>query len=353
MCSSLPKDRRQHIQDKAYDAQAGQRLHKYIEYYLKNKHAPPDLLPKDEELCDTTYNLLQQAREQLGFWDLDTEQWQETRLPLRNHMLEIVTTGQFDFLEIYRPKLMCLIADWKTLWNEHTAPQFNYQLIQYACELYQKYEWMQTFYLVLIQPNMAGKKKMQIAKFTREQLAYYIEEILEIYENATNPDAPRIPGPFQCELCPARFDCPEALSAALGLMTPHFLSVEGVDPKKLHGIRKAKKLIAEVCGDYEERAVAMLQLDKDSVPGFEMQQGSKNTKVSCSLQAWDRVKPILTGQEYSDATSVSVSLLTDIYFIKRKAMGKKITKDRSRDIIEEHLGDLLIVTRNKDSLKEK
>jgi len=169
---AIPYVRRQEIQDKAYDAQAGRRLHKYIEYYLKNKQAPPDILPKDEDLCDTVWSLLQSAREQAGFWDLDTEQWQETRLPIRNHMLEIITTGQFDFLEIYKPKLMCLIADWKTLWATHTAPQFNWQLIQYACEVLQEYPWMQIFFLALIQPNLKGEKKLQIARFTRAPFGY-------------------------------------------------------------------------------------------------------------------------------------------------------------------------------------
>jgi len=351
---SIPYARRQEIQNKAYDAAQGRRLHKYIEYYLKHQQAPPDITPKDEDLCDTTYNLLQSAREQTGFYALDdTESWQETRLPLRNHMLDIVSTGQFDFLEICKRLAMCLIGDWKTLWNEHTAPQFNYQLIQYACEVMQKYPWMEIFYLVLIQPNMREDKRLQIARFTRSQLEYYVEEIFEIYETATNPDAPRVPGPFQCETCPSRFNCSEALAAALALQSPHFLDVEGVDPQKLHAIRKAKKLIGEVCSDYEDRAIRMLRVDDESVPGFAITQGSKQTKVTCSLQAWARLKPILTGQEYSSGCTASVSLLSDVLFLKRKAENKKITKERSREIIEENLGDLVVTTRKKDSLKEK
>jgi len=353
MYQSIPLARRQEIADKSGDAKLGTLLHKYIEYYIKNGKAQPDIEAKHQDLCVRVWDHLQVAREKVKFFGADTEIFQETRLPLRNDNFEIVTTGMFDYLELYRAQLACMIGDWKTLWNEHTAPKYNYQLIQYACEVMQKYDWMETFYLVLIQPNLAEGKQLQIAKFTRAQLEYYLEEIYEYYENAGGPDAPRIPGPFQCETCPGRFGCKEALAAALALTDPHFLDIEGVDASLLKRIRKAKKLIGEITTDYEQRAIGMIKEDEDAVPGFGVGRGNSKTTVTSSLEASKRFAPIFDSEEFAQVCSVSVAQAAALYYTIKNAEGERITHDRARGYIELLLEGILKKSRGKETLIEK
>jgi hypothetical protein len=355
-CKRVSKEEKQEIEDKhSDDAKEGHKRHDYIEQYIKDMTLPEDIDEAQEKTCRGVYRLLTQARKELGFIEADTEVMQETRLPLRNESLDKVSTGKFDYLELCKELSSCIIADWKTLFKEHEAPKSNYQLIQYACEVMQKYPWIQNFYLVLIQPNLVRDKQLQIALFTREELQYYLEDILEIYEDAKAEDAPRVAGVKQCEYCDARFTCQVRIASALALTQTPVLEQDGVDGEKLKEIRHAAKLLGDIAKRYEARAKKLLAEDKGSVKGWRLQKGRTNMKVPDTRAAWEVLSELFEPEDFSRCCKLEIGATADLLYEKLNTDTHKISKAQCKEnIINAMLKrGILEVSRNAPSLAEE
>lgn len=121
--------------------------------------------------------------------------------------------GQFGTLDIGRAgRREILIADWKWGYNP-VSPIRNYQLMLYALGFYYGYARFRTnatkFRLLIIQPRAPGGggewtvNLNDLEKFGR--LAY------RRANETRDPNAPRIPGPIQCQYCPGakQMLCPE------------------------------------------------------------------------------------------------------------------------------------------------
>jgi len=347
------KDRKR-IEAGNADANEGRLRHKLIEDFLKDYKSLEAIDPDYHEICKSTKRLLNDAREQLGFRAENTEIHQETRLPLRDSKLNIISTGQFDYLETCDALEACILADWKTLFNEHTAPQLNYQLIQYACQVMQKYKWIKTFYLVLIQPNLVEKKQLQIAEFSRDDLEYYLDEILDTYAACGIDTAPRVAGPVQCEYCMDRFSCKECLAAGLSL-TAHPLDGDGVDPELLFKLQKAQKLLKEIVEEYESRATASLTHDPESVDGYYLSKGRRSAKVSDTRKAWELLSQLFDAEDFNKCCKMSVTDATQVLYDKLNDDGHKIAKDQCKANIEKALvqSGLLEVSHGQRQLKRR
>lgn len=100
-----------------------------------------------------------------------------------------------------------LILDYKTSWGEHTESAGNLQLMAYAVLLHMDYGPFASITVGIVQPLAGGPVQLTTYHLNTLQLAY--NQIILAMNDAAKPDAPRRPGPKQCNFCRAKAICPE------------------------------------------------------------------------------------------------------------------------------------------------
>lgn len=278
-------------------AQRGTLAHEIIDHALKSRERSADaaampwiahpLLDDDiiagaQECLDYVYELLDSLGEEA---ELYCEE---------EFVLETMTgrdVGGFCDICIYVPSLNLLyVIDYKNgtvFVNEFD----NVQLKFYAVGAVQKhFIGADTIICVIVQPNAVrkgGKVAREYVAF-RSELDDFAVTIDEAIIAALQPDAPLIPGPYQCEWCPARAFCPEREKAALQVANSTFSVVQHVRPEampdpatltadRLAEILKHKDMLEDWLDDVEKAAYAML-MNGGAIPGYKLVEAQARRK---------------------------------------------------------------------------
>ena len=173
----------------------------------------------------------------------------------------------------------------------------NAQLKFYATGAVQKhFDAADTIIGVIVQPNAFHKDgKIREAYWFRSTMEDFAVTIDEAIFAAKDPNAPLIPGEYQCEWCPARAFCPAREAAALQVVNYTFSTVRHVsndiararpnipNPFDMSGERLAEILLnaqflRDFLSDVEKAAYEKEMTTPGSVPGFKLVEAQARRK---------------------------------------------------------------------------
>lgn len=349
-------------------AQRGTLCHEIIDHALKTRERSADaacmpwiahpLLDDDiiagaQECLDYVYELLDALGDEA---ELYCEE---------EFILETMTgrdVGGYCDICIYVPSLNLLyVIDYKNgvvFVNEFD----NVQLKFYAVGAVQtRFVGADTIICVIVQPNAVrkgGKVAREYVAFRRE-LDDFAVTIDEAIIAALQPDAPLIPGEYQCEWCPARAFCHERERIALQVANKTFSVVRHVTPEalpdpatltagRLAEVLKNKDMLYGWLDDVEKAAYAML-MSGGAIPGYKLVEAQARRK-------WygepEQVAAALAALLGADADTVFPRKLMTITSAERmlkarytEGLTKKADKDKALTAAYEYLAQLT----NKDT----
>jgi hypothetical protein len=176
-------------------------------------------------------------------------------------------SGKADFVAYGRYSM--LVLDLKSGRKQNPPPQVNRQLESLALlASSEKFGGCvsapQNIYVAMVNPL---RKATPLRKIDSVELVGIKMRIQETLHRSYDRSSARIPGPVQCEFCPAKASCPEALASAMALR------FRGVDwqlmapPQKLR-LYDAAIAAQAVVDDIVERVKIELRADPKSVPGL-------------------------------------------------------------------------------------
>lgn len=212
----------------------------------------------------------------------------------------------------------------------------NWQLIEYAAGLVDKYYDIKHINLFVIQPRNFVSNPVKLHTFDYDQLWEYIEKLRVSEANAVIPQSPVRPSE-QCFTCNARHACAGLKSAALaGIELSESSLPDNVSPQEMGAelriLNHAKKLM-------EARQLALQEqiLDAickgESIPGFKAEWGTGKT-------VWE----LSDGEVIEMAKLFGMDLAKPIEAITPKQAEKKgFDKDLIKQFTKQQSGGIKLV----------
>lgn len=183
------------------------------------------------------------------------------------------------------------IIDWKT--GRKGAPDAaeNLQLRTLAVLVDANYGPFETITVAAVQPWVAGQ--ITVAKYERAELIDAEREIVEIIQESQKPDAPRRPGPRQCEYCPARAFCDEVKASTLDMPSKVMMVKPGseatISGEQMASLLGRVAIAKKVIKDIEAEAKWMLSVAPTSVPGYAIKTGNMVRRINDIVTVKDRL----------------------------------------------------------------
>jgi hypothetical protein len=192
----------------------------------------------------------------------------ETRLWMR--LGQLMHSGQPDLLARTGSKVV--ILDYKTGWGFVPGADTNQQLRDLAVLAWDNYG-VSPIRVAKIQPTTKGRA--YLCEYNAEDLERSVADVSKRVTLCHDENAPRIPGPVQCQYCRFRPRCPEAKETVTNLPAliqwDKQLSDGASIARWLDACAVAKKIIK----DHEENAKRLLSENPDAIPGWELKPGNK------------------------------------------------------------------------------
>lgn len=255
----------------------------------------------------------------------------EDRLWVYNDSLEPVYSAKLDWYAVKNG--VALICDYKTLFGDHGHARANEQLAAQAVALDTAYNVNEVI-VALIQPNLSAEQRLTMAKFTREDLIGAQWEVLGWCFAAENPHAPRIPGPIQCENCPCRADCPEAIAAELALTIVDVKQLS--EPQAMSVLLDRAELADKVVKAIREKAKRMLD-EKIEIPGWGLEAGDEQRKITkATVLAGCLAEAGATPEQITAIAKIGVTDADKLYYQLRKA-ADGLTAKAAKEELEKKL----------------
>ena len=234
-------------------------------------------------------------------------------------------SGKPDF--VGRSGSKFLVIDYKTGRGNVAESADNLQLRALAVLVAEKFE-ADVILVAIIQ----AYESPQVVAYTKNDLKDAREEVLNIIEAATDPEAARTPNEVSCKYCKARPTCPEALGTVNEVATIKLGQL--IDPADLPRLLDACEVAAKVIADIKARATKSLQ-DGIQVEGWKLRNGNK-TRLVADHAAFRKGlvdEGLLTP---SDLAGLKISPTEAEKLIAKK---QGITPKAARQIIDQALGD--------------
>ena len=238
----------------------------------------------------------------------------EDRLWVYDDSLEPIYSAKLDWYAIKAG--VALICDYKTLFGRHAHARENEQLAAQAVALFCTYDVNEVI-VALIQPNLSAEERLTMAKFSRDDLIAAQEQVLGWCFAAENQHAPRIPGPVQCEHCPCRADCPEAIAAELALTIVDVKQLS--EPQAMSVLLDRAELADKVVKAIREKAKRMLD-EKIEIPGWGLEEGDEQRKITnAAVLAGVLADAGATPEQITAIAKIGVTDADKLYYQLRKA----------------------------------
>jgi hypothetical protein len=249
-----------------------------------------------------------------------------------------------------------LILDDKTSYGEHDDPDYNLQLRGYALVLAHNHEDVNigSITVGLVQPRVSWD--VDLVTYREADLHEAAVEIKDMLDYGDRPDAPRIPGPSQCNHCRAIGVCPEAKAAVTALIAEGAtLDLDGHDLANwLEGCAVAEKVI----DFYRTQAKRMLADDPNAIPGWTLKDGATRREITDPQGAFDASG--LPVEEFMPIVDVPVgkleTLTVDHWQALAREEGTELTKTYLKQEFNKTMLPYITTTKNAPSLvrvKEK
>jgi len=228
--------------------------------------------------------------------------------------LEPIHSGQFDVAYGTISTGRMLILDAKTLFGEVSPAQSNDQLRELVALAAFNYPAAKEFTVAILQPWVSSRPS--VAVYDQRQAELALAMLRTSIEDANDPDAPRIPGPW-CSKCPAIAQCEEAKQQALVTTSlakriekgEYVLPIGPKGAEVLEFLAAAEPLLEAL----RERYKALLLQEPDAVPGWYMKEGKKVREITDIQAAYALASQYISLEQFLGAASLKVTPLQEAF----------------------------------------
>lgn len=315
-------------QEGGADADTGTSRHGMIELEID-----PDTVDDKNEayVLAQSARLREKALREAGFDPETVQAEKEVRYWVHDEHMQAVCSARLDYLAIGEDH--GLIVDYKTLFGNHASAHQNEQLACQAVAAAEVHDFNRVR-VALIQPNLETAKQLTQAEFTRSDLVYARAEVLRWSYAAMEPNAPRIPGPVQCDNCPCRAYCPEAMAAGFTITLSAQYAVD--TPENMAWLLDRAELATKVVKSIREKAKRMIEAGT-VIPGWKITPGDTKRTITQPTVAFSIVANAgANADELSACATVKISELDKLYYKKRKA-ADGLTAVKAKEELEQKL----------------
>ena len=318
-------------------AETGTRIHAALEGTLD----PETLNPEEGKVYSRCMAELDEALDTVfGNETEDLEIYREERLWYGDEEI----SGQPDVVVIHGDT--CLIADYKTGRGEVEHARENYQLRGLAVAAWKHYGGLSNITVCIIQPLAEGDNKLTMARYEVPHLEASERELKDVLTKINNPDAVRVPGFKQCQYCPSKYACPEALEevnivSEIQLVENQELSVRM--PELLDKCKVAEQVIKGI----RERAFEILEEDPRAVDGWHLKTGATRQIIRDIGGVFQKLKDNhgIDAGKFASNCSIGKSKIKKLIADASGLKGKELD-----DLVSEALDGHVTYSQNKPSL---
>jgi hypothetical protein len=255
----------------------------------------------------------------------------EERLWMYDEGLEPMCSARLDWFGIKGDT--ALICDYKTLFADHGIAAENEQLATQAALLRECFP-VSRVVVALIQPNLSADRRLTMASFEREDLVWAWANTRKWCVDSASPYAPRIPGPVQCEHCPCRADCPEAIAAELAITIADTSKLS--EPEAIAVLLDRAELADKVVKSIREKAKRLIEAGT-VIPGWHVEEGDEQRKITKPIVlAGVLAEAGATTEQINAIAKIGVSDADKLYYqLSKQADGK--TQKAAKEELEQKL----------------
>ena len=236
-------------------------------------------------------------------------------------------TGHPDLMAVCEDEETILLLDWKGPGGA-PSPDINAQLRGYFLCAVQAAEeaWGMSAngkpWKRVVAAIIAPFDRVNPCVFLPEDVAKAESDLIHIRERAFHEDAPRLPGPTQCQYCPAlgTASCPESYGMGLQIMANSAIDLSQARPEWLVSVAKAGEVVAGIVKRVEDEIGRRVLEAPGSVPGAYMAPGQSRRTVTEPLRMVE--KAVATGKT-SVSSLIESGALKPVLGKLEKALGKK------------------------------
>jgi Protein of unknown function (DUF2800) len=235
-------------------ADTGDRIHEWL--------ANPNsviLTPGELDVAEKCMTQAANAEREAGVHPVATL-FREQRLWLTDGKKKLLS-GKADRIAV--TGIVGCILDYKSSYGDQDPAEENYQIRTGIVLAAEEHKYVEIWYGGIVQPAVSNK--VQLVRYTREDVAKAKAELLGIVEAINKPDAPTNAG-IHCKYCPAILKCESAraLLQTFGLIDPVTAEAEN-----LAGYLELAKAAKPVIARLEEHAKQLLK-DGTLIPGWQL-----------------------------------------------------------------------------------
>jgi hypothetical protein len=331
LCPGKPNAERGLKESESAVSARGTDLHRYFRSKLDRSALSMDDRSLLEDADGHAERFTEQFRQHVGLAE-DEIGYEERELSLDGPV-----PGHPDVVTTYRLGAIVQITDLKTGMGDVTHASENYQLSVYASLVFLRKPF-EICGVAIVQPDALGPR-MTTAIYTAEQMPGVIAEIERIKAASEAPDAPRIPGEYQCQWCRFRPACPEftrelvpaTIEPTLAVAT---LTNEQIDILKQFGTRW-DKIKEELNTELKRR------IEAGEIEGWKLRSGGADRQVSDSIALFE------TLQEHVGITATEMESCFEMGWTKLKklvAEKKGLAEKKADELIKDLAAPYVVET---------
>jgi len=245
-----------------------------------------------------------------------------------------------------------LIAERKFGFKPVQGADANLQLrcyITMVADVYPK----EHYFGILCQPRISFKP--HTVYYRRQDIERAREEIYAIYDACFAPDAPRRASVEGCQYCTAKAVCPEFREWIGDIERIRSSPVSTWTDAQMEMFETRRTMAQKFIEDTHKAIVAIKAANPERLPNFRLKEGASVRTVSDLIGAWTALAPVIgndqkAAESFSSCCEISIGALENLIWQQRKDTDRPISQKDAKRLVNEFLGGLIELRRNRPSL---
>jgi len=245
-----------------------------------------------------------------------------------------------------------LIAERKFGFKPVQGADANLQLrcyITMVADVYPK----EHYFGILCQPRISFKP--HTVYYRRQDIERAREEIYAIYDACFAPDAPRRASVEGCQYCTAKAVCPEFREWIGDIERIRSSPVSTWTDAQMEMFETRRTMAQKFIEDTHKAIVAIKAANPERLPNFRLKEGASVRTVSDLIGAWTALAPVIgndqkAAESFSSCCEISIGALENLIWQQRKDTDRPISQKDAKRLVNEFLGGLSELRRNRPSL---
>ena len=245
-----------------------------------------------------------------------------------------------------------LIAERKFGFKPVQGADANLQLrcyITMVADVYPK----EHYFGILCQPRISFKP--HTVYYRRQDIERAREEIYAIYDACFAPDAPRRASVEGCQYCTAKAVCPEFREWIGDIERIRSSPVLTWTDAQMEMFETRRTMAQKFIEDTHKAIVAIKAANPERLPNFRLKEGASVRTVSDLIGAWTALAPVIgndqkAAESFSSCCEISIGALENLIWQQRKDTDRPISQKDAKRLVNEFLGGLIELRRNRPSL---